>query len=199
MQTPRSSSKSSKTDQNALILVGEVSKVHGVRGAFIVSVDTSMKDVLAPGTRIYLDSRGRRGQDKHAPKISDLTRLEIETVSGHGPGLRVTTRGLGDRSAAEALIGRLVLMPREQLPDPGNSTYYDVDLIGLRVITDRGDEVGELAEVLGTSANDVYVVRTTDAGEVLIAAVAANILSVDIAAGSIVVHHECVQDAGQPA
>ncbi|MFR4318375.1 MAG: ribosome maturation factor RimM [Eubacterium sp.] len=37
-----------------------------------------------------------------------------------------------------------------------------VDMIGCKIITDDGNTLGELTDVMQTGANDVYVVKTTD-------------------------------------
>ena len=53
-------------------------------------------------------------------------------------------------------------------------------MIGMKVITDEGEEFGTLKDVMETGANDVYVIRRADGGEVLIPAIKECILDVDI-------------------
>lgn len=47
--------------------------------------------------------------------------------------------------------------------EPGE--YFICDLIGLRVITDEGEELGNLTDVIETGANNVYEV-TSDTGKI---------------------------------
>jgi 16S rRNA processing protein RimM len=67
--------------------------------------------------------------------------------------------GADDRTAAEALKGWFVGVPREQLPQPETGEYYWTDLIGMRVVNLQGDVLGVVAELLSTGANDVLVVQ----------------------------------------
>ncbi|MCI0903504.1 MAG: 16S rRNA processing protein RimM, partial [Chloroflexi bacterium] len=64
--------------------------------------------------------------------------------------------------------------------------YFHYQLIGLKVRTVAGEELGELAEILETGSNDVYVVRGV-AGEILVPALSPVVREIDIDAGLMVV------------
>ena len=70
------------------------------------------------------------------------------------------------RSEAEAV----------KLP-PGE--YFVHQLIGSMVVTDTGDDLGRIAEILRTGSNDVYVVRGAR-GEVLIPSIPDVVRNVDV-------------------
>ncbi len=63
-----------------------------------------------------------------------------------------------------------------------------MDLIGLKVMTDEGEELGTLKDVLQTGANDVYVVEMTDGKELLLPAIKQCILNVDLEQQTMTVH-----------
>ena len=63
-----------------------------------------------------------------------------------------------------------------------------MDLIGLKVATDEGEELGILKDVLQTGANDVYVVEMTDGKELLLPAIKQCILNVDLEQQTMTVH-----------
>ena len=63
-----------------------------------------------------------------------------------------------------------------------------MDLIGLTVITDEGETLGKLKDVLQTGANDVYIVEQPSGKEVLIPAIKPCILTIDLEAGEMKVH-----------
>jgi len=88
----------------------------------------------------------------------------------------------GEFKHAQVVIDQDELMP---LPE---GEYYHFQLEGLKVIDDERGLLGEITEVLGTGANDVYVVKTPQYGEVLIPAIGDVILGVDLAAGEMKVH-----------
>ena len=66
--------------------------------------------------------------------------------------------------------------------------YFIADLIGLSVTSDEGEELGVIADVLQTGANDVYVVKKAGANDLLIPAIKDCILDVDVENGTMKVH-----------
>ncbi len=64
--------------------------------------------------------------------------------------------------------------------------YFHFQLLGLRVVTDDAEELGEITEIIETGSNDVYVV-TGDTGQVLIPAIASVVREIDLAQGTMVV------------
>ena len=66
--------------------------------------------------------------------------------------------------------------------------YFIADLIGLRVTSDEGEDLGEIEDVLQTGANDVYVVKSESGEEILFPAIKECIKEVDIEAGTMLVH-----------
>ena len=79
-------------------------------------------------------------------------------------------------------------MTRDNAVELEEDEYFIADLIGLSVITDEGEELGELTDVLKTGANDVYEVTMSDGREVLIPAIADCVLDVNIEEGIMKVH-----------
>ncbi len=66
--------------------------------------------------------------------------------------------------------------------------YFISDMIGMKVVTDGGEEFGVLKDVMTTGANDVYVIDHPTAGEVLIPAIKECVLDVDIPGGQMKIH-----------
>jgi 16S rRNA processing protein RimM len=60
------------------------------------------------------------------------------------------------RTEAEALHGQEILIETAQRPRQ-EGEFYAREVIGLKVQTIDGDELGEVTEILVTGANDVYV------------------------------------------
>lgn len=67
--------------------------------------------------------------------------------------------GVEDRNRAEPLVGTPVEIPAAELPKLPEGEYYYFQLIGLTVVSDTGDTVGTLTEIIETGANNVYVVK----------------------------------------
>ncbi len=94
--------------------------------------------------------------------------------------------GLTTPEAAEALRDQEVLLEEEQLPKLQPGEYWERDLLRLTAVDEAGQELGPIAEVVDTADVPVLVVRGK-AGELFVPFVDPYVLSVDTAAGKVVV------------
>ncbi|MGI9195973.1 MAG: ribosome maturation factor RimM [Candidatus Nanopelagicales bacterium] len=156
------------------VVVAKVGRALGVRGDVLIDVRTDEPDRrLVPGAPLLVAESDRV--------------LHIESVRDHSGRLCVHFEGVDDRTAAEGLTGLLLEVeraPDERPEDPDE--FYDDSLIGLRVVTVEGDEVGVVAEVLHLPAQDVLAVRAGER-EVLVPFVVEMVPTVDLDAGRIVI------------
>jgi 16S rRNA processing protein RimM len=112
----------------------------------------------------------------------------VENVWYHKQFVMIKFGGIDDMNAAETLRGAEIKIDDSEALPLGEDEYYIRDLLGLRVVTDEGETLGELSDVLQTGANDVYVVKNKNDGQVLIPAIAQCVLDVDIGARAMTVH-----------
>lgn len=77
----------------------------------------------------------------------------------HGKGLIARLEGVDDRDQAELLRGAEIAIERARLEPLEEGEYYWADLIGLRVVTTQGVELGRIERLMETGANDVLVVQ----------------------------------------
>jgi 16S rRNA processing protein RimM len=145
---------------------------HGVKGELKCLVVTDFPDQrFKRGNRLLLGSEPR--VVRSARRQGDLVYLRLD--------------GIDDRTAAEALRGQELVVPRtEAVPLPEGQFYWD-QVLGLRVEDTAGQLLGTVADILETGANDVYVVRGGPRGEVLIPAIKDVVRAIDPAAGRMVV------------
>jgi 16S rRNA processing protein RimM len=139
-----------------LILVGFVARAHGLRGEVVVDVYSDAPDRFAAGSALVARAPdgGTRG-----------TRIaESRPFAGR---LLVRFEGVADRDAAEALRDTELLVPRSEVAPLPPGRHYRFELLGLRVRTRAGEELGVVAEVFATGSNDVLVVRG-ERGEMLL-------------------------------
>ena len=66
--------------------------------------------------------------------------------------------------------------------------YFIADLIGLLALSDEGEDLGTLAGVMQSAANDVYVIRKPGADDLLIPAIRECVRQVDLENGQITLH-----------
>ena len=79
-------------------------------------------------------------------------------------------------------------MDRENAVELEEDEYFISDMIGMNVLTEDGEILGTLKDVIETGANDVYIVNSKEHGEVLIPAIKECILDVNVKEGRMLVH-----------
>jgi 16S rRNA processing protein RimM len=161
------------------LVVGRIGHAHGVNGEVSVEVRTDDVDYrFAAGSTLATDP----------PERGPLT---VVRVRPHAGRLLVAFAGMTDRAAAEAVRGTLLVADSATSAQPTDpDEYWDHDLVGLSAVTVAGVTAGEVVEVLHLPAQDVLVVRRSDAdddGEVLIPFVAAIVPEVDVHGGRVVI------------
>ena len=66
---------------------------------------------------------------------------------------------IGDRTAAEALRGTTLTVPRSALPPLAEGEYYHVDLIDLPCVSNEGEELGRIVAVENFGAGDILEIE----------------------------------------
>jgi 16S rRNA processing protein RimM len=107
----------------------------------------------------------------------------------HGKLVVAQLEGVEDRDQAAELVGCDIAIARNDLPKAEGGSYYWADLEGLQVVHRDGTEIGRVAYLMETGANDVLV--TEGKRERLIPFIAEKvILDVDFVKGVISVDWE---------
>lgn len=94
--------------------------------------------------------------------------------------------GISDRAQVEPLRGELLETPDADVLREDDESFFVHELIGLRVVTEDGRELGVLSEVMQPGGNDVYVVKT-ERGELLVPAIAEVVKAVSVREGRVVI------------
>lgn len=105
----------------------------------------------------------------------------------HGGRLLMRLEGVQTREQAAAFGGAWVYVPRADLPPLDDDEFYWCEVIGARVRTVAGRELGRAHAVVDNGAHDNLVVRGPDGLEALIPLVDGVLVDLDIAAGLVVV------------
>jgi len=157
------------------LVVGRIGRAHGLREAQVGVVGADLDLRFAPGAELDTDPAER----------GPLTVAGGRVQSGR---LLLSFEGVADRTAAEALRNTLLIVEADpdELPDDPEE-YYDHHLVGLRVVTVGGLEVGTVGEMLHLPTQDVFAVRRPDGREALIPFVAKIVPEVDLGRGVVLV------------
>jgi 16S rRNA processing protein RimM len=133
--------------QERMVPVGRISGLYGVQGWLRVFSFTEPRENIITYQPWYLNRAG------------EWRTVQVQAGRRQGKGVVAKLEGCNDRDSAAALIGNDIAICRNQLPTADTGEYYWADLVGLRVRTVEGVELGTVDHLMETGANDVLVVR----------------------------------------
>ncbi len=166
-----------KIDSDKYLQVGAITSTHGIKGevkVFPTTDDPSRYDDL---DEVFLDTG------------KELLTLHIANVKYFKQYVIVKFKEFSDINEIEQYKGKDIYVDREHAVDLEEDEYFVADLLGLKVVTDDGTELGELTDVMFLpNANDVYQVTTEDGSEILIPAIEDCILDIDLEEEIMTVH-----------
>jgi 16S rRNA processing protein RimM len=151
------------------LVVGLVRGVHGLRGGLRVEVLSDEERRFEPGSVIFAEGSSE-----------PLTVVEARPEKG---GLVVRFAELPDRNSAEALRDTYLEAAAGELPA---QTWYWHEIVGCRVTSGKGDELGTVDDVMRVGEAEVYVVNGPR-GELLVPAVQSVVLELEPPAKRMVV------------
>ena len=157
--------------------IGAVTKTHGVRGE--VKVFPMTDDVNRFRKLSEIIVRKKSGAEET---------LEVESARFFKNMVILKLHGIDTVEKAEEYRGSALFVTRENAVPLSENEYYIADLIDLAVLTDNGEALGTLTDVLSTGANDVYEVTSDTGKQYLIPAIRDCILDVNIEAGTMTIH-----------
>lgn len=133
-------------DANRPVTLAAIAGAHGVRGEVRLKLFGESADALRAFSSFEAGDR----------------RLTLKSVRPANQGAVATFAEVNDRSAAEALRGTLLTVPRSALPPLGEGEYYHHDLIGLPCVADDGSAVGQVVAVENFGAGDILEIERPD-------------------------------------
>lgn len=162
------------------LVVGHLSKVHGIRGELYVwSLTDHPETTFRAGVTLHVS-------DVQGDRPSDLfPDLEVESVRPYKQGFLVKFVGLDDRTEAERFRGRYLLRPFEEAEELEEGEVFYHQLLGMEVHTVEGRELGVVQEVYEVGRADLLEVRGA-AGVVHVPFVESMIREVDVEARRLV-------------
>ena len=159
-----------------LLQVGVITQTHGIRGEVKVFPTTDDPERFVELEHVLLDTG------------KETLPLEIENVKFFKQFVILKFKGYDNINDIERYKRCPLLVEREDAVPLEEDEYFIADMIGMKVVTDQGEEFGTLKDVMETGANDVYVIDHPVTGEVLIPAIRECILDVDIEGGQMRIH-----------
>ena len=127
------------------IVIGEILKPQGIRG------EVKVKPLLD-------DAANKKKKKKVYIAGKEYKVLSCRTDA---QGAYLALSGIADRDAAELLRGKEVEALRADAPALEEGRYYIVDIVGCAVVTEKGERLGEIADVL-PAHTDIFVMKQGD-------------------------------------
>lgn len=162
------------TGEPVFLVVGKLRRPHGLGGEMLMDVLTDFPERLKPKLTVYAG-------DNHSP-------LRIRSCRWHRQAMLIAFDAYRDPETAGELRNCLIYVRSDTLPPLEEGEYYHHQLLGLRVLSDEGQSLGVVAEILETGANDVYVVRSETGPEILMPNIDSVVLEIDLERGKMLVH-----------
>lgn len=164
-------------DINDLVKIGQLKKPYGIKGWLWVFSETDERDAIFEMQPWWI---------KTATGLKPLT---VSNWRAQGAGLVAQFEQIPDRNVAETMNGVPIWTAKDALPPTDEDEYYWSDLIGLKVINEQDDYLGDIEEMFETGAHDIMRVAVTadsiDDEERLIPWHKQTVLSVDLASQTV--------------
>lgn len=169
-----------------LVELGYIGDAYGIRGWIKVQPHVGEGESLLSADCWYF----RR------PGESTYAKADVMFSRAHSGTVVAQLRGSDNRTAAEALKGLQVWVPRSAFPSAGDDEFYWVDLIGAQVTNLQDESLGKVVGLLDNGVHTVLRVayespaaddKPAKTAERLIPFVGQYVQTVDVDAGRIVV------------
>jgi len=157
---------------DAMVLVGRIVKPHGNRGQVLIAPETDFaEERFAPGSAIWT----RRGETVASVTVTECRFHDGRPIIG--------LAGVESINDAETYRGCELRVPDEALPKLADGQFWYHELIGCRVVTTAGTEVGQVTRI-DDGATSLLVVLGA-AGEMLVPMVEGICRRIDVAGRTI--------------
>lgn len=157
-----------------LITIGRIIRPHGIDGTLKVLPLTDFPQHFESLEILYLIKGG-------------ISKTSLEKARFHKGYVFIKISQCCDRDMAEQWTGADIAIDSKDLWPLQDGEYYHFQIQGLKVITDTGECLGEVKEIIPTGGNDVYVVRN-GRSECLLPAIREVVKSIDLENNVMIVH-----------
>lgn len=159
-----------------LLQVGVITSTHGIRGEVKVFPTTDDPKRFKKLKQVILDT-GKEKRD-----------LEVESVKFFKQFVILKFKGIDNINEVERYKRCPLLVTRDHAVPLQEDEYFIADMIGMQVVTEDGAVFGTLKDVIETGANDVYIIKSSEHGEVLVPAIKECILDINIEEQKMQIH-----------
>lgn len=162
--------------------VGTIVNTHGIRGELRVVATTD-----------FPQERFKKGSQLAVFKTeADQTPIETIKIASsrqHKGFILITLDGYSDINEVLKFKGLVLKVDESNLSDNDldDGQYYYHQIIGLNVVTEDGEKIGEIKEIMAPGANDVWVVKRPHQDDLLLPVIDQVVKQVDLENNQVIV------------
>lgn len=160
--------------------VGVIVNTHGIRGDLkILSKTDFPEERFAIGNELMMVNE----------QTGEMKSVIIEKAREQKGMYYIHLKGLNSINEVEKFKGWVLKISEEQQGKLDEGEYFYHQIIGCNVITEEGEQLGTVTDILSPGANDVWVVSPQGKGKpILLPVIDPVILNVDVQQKQIKVH-----------
>ncbi|MBP3941121.1 MAG: 16S rRNA processing protein RimM [Christensenellaceae bacterium] len=155
------------------LMIGRVLKPQALKGEVKIKSEARDIEIFRELPFVFL----KRGKD--------YIKYEVESGRTYKKFGYLKFKGIDSPEAAEKLRGEFIYAAREHASKLEEDEHYIADIEGLLVITEEGEELGEIERIMQTGAADIYCVKGKKS--FMFPAIERVILGIDLEAGKMTV------------
>jgi 16S rRNA processing protein RimM len=125
-----------------------VARAHGIKGEVKVQPDFGSAEDFLAYKKVWLGH-----PDTKSRQVFEVVRCRPQASI-----VILALKDVKDRTMAESLAGREVLIEKNSLPKLADGEHYWHDLVGMQVETENGRRLGQVENLFATGAHDILVV-----------------------------------------
>jgi 16S rRNA processing protein RimM len=165
--------------EERLLNVGKIVNTHGIKGELKVWPQTDFPEIrFKPGSKLLMVP----------PEAGEPITIEIVAAREQKKMYIVRVRGFDSINQVEQYKGWELKVADDERAPLEEGEYYLRDIVGCEVVTEEGETLGRITDVLSPGANDIWVVGLPKGKELLLPVIDDVVLDVDIAARKVKVH-----------
>jgi len=130
-----------------LVIIGKVLRTQGRKGE--LRVDLYPEKLAKP---FFFSRIGLRKKDR-------IEEYQVESLRLQNKDIILKLKGVDSLNESLKLVGAEVMLSEPALQALEKGHYYDFQLIGCSVITEKNEEIGKVEAILRIKDNDLLVVR----------------------------------------
>jgi 16S rRNA processing protein RimM len=129
------------------VTIGKISRVRGVRGEMVVVplTDDTQRFLKLEKVTVTGDENSQQFFVERVREFKGKVLLKLKLVDSP--------------EQAKKLVGAFLEIESDQLVRLPEGSYFIFDIIGLEVLTTKGERIGTVKDVISLPANDLYLVE----------------------------------------